>query len=257
MVRQYSNSFRPAWAVKVPAHNVTQPETEALGIKPVEETGNSTDRDSTEPREESRDGLYPSVASESPSQESKPSGRCYSKVFPSSWTLPRQPKLPPTNIIDYGNPAGSIDRTGVPGAPQKPQYQPGPRSYSGYQRSPSPLPNQSRHNFSAESGEGEAAPRPPEGYKAGSYSATLNHRYQPPQYDHRNVYYTIPNPPTTTTSPWQPWHADGSEQGAPRIGYDHPPYSADTPHSVASVASESGDVPARAPVVSPAYSSTL
>jgi hypothetical protein len=82
MVRQYYNSFRPAWAVAVPTQNSTRPETETLGIKPIEETIGSTDEDSTE-RLEGKDEIYPLIASGSSSQESKTSGRSYSKVFPS------------------------------------------------------------------------------------------------------------------------------------------------------------------------------
>lgn len=247
MVRQYSNTFRPAWAVTVPAQNSEKPEREALDFEKGEEIGGQTDADSTEHNKEDGVGTEAPVASQLPSQESKAhTVRSYSKVFPSSWTISSKPKTPPTKIIDYGNSAGSMNRSRVPGTPQKDRIQSGRDSYNTYRMAPSPSPDQRRYHLSAESGEGHAAPQPPEGYAAASYSAPM------PQYASDN----IPNPPMTAKAPWDPRHTDYSWAGITLIGYDHSPDPSSVPYSVASISSAGNDVPARPPPVSSGYSST-
>ena len=251
MVRRYSNSFRPAWAVNVPAQNSKQSETEALSTKPVEKAKTPSDDDDVQARGKLgkyRDEIYPAVTLGLPSQEVKTGGRSYSKVFPSSWSLPSEAKTPPTNIIDYGNPAYSMD---VPEAPQNFSTGPGPQSYSRRQKSPSFLLDQPIYRFSAESGEGDAAPRPPEGYKAETYPTPWDHRNRIPSSESGNASHNIPDPPMAASPPWGSSNKDISRQITSYLPYRESSTSAKT------TSSGSVDVPARAPPVSSTYSSII
>lgn len=276
MARQYPQSFRPAWAVTGSVQNSKQPETEALAINPVEDTGYSSDEDSAKAREENRNENYHSVASGPSSQELKAGGRDYSKKLPSSWTLANEAKPPlpaniigyqpskinnyrptkivgyrptniddyrPTNIIDSWSSARPVNRSDVPGGPQKFLVRHGPLSYNSHQTSPPPSIDQPLSRFSAESGEGDAPPRPPEGYKVEKYHDRIAFPGS------GNAYGNVRNPPMTTTAPWRPpyesWDTDSSRQMTSHLWYRH---------SSTTTSSGSGDVPARAPSVSSTYS---
>lgn len=229
MVRRYSSSFHPAWAVNVPAQNSNQSETETSSTRRVEKARNPSDGDKIQARGKSRDEIYPAVASGLPPEEVKTRGRSYSKIFPSSWALSSEAKPPPTNIIDYGN---SVHAMGVPKAPQKFPARPGPQSYSRQQTNISSALDEPRYKFSAESGEGDAAPRPPEGYKAETYPTHWDSRNRIPSSESGNRSHNIPQ--ITSYRP-----------------YGMPSTSAIT------TSSGSGDVPARAPPVSSTYSSII
>ena len=71
MVRQYSNKFRPDWAVTVPTQNSKKPASRALDYKKGEEISGATDGDSTKQKKEEGGGTDAPVASQLSSQESK------------------------------------------------------------------------------------------------------------------------------------------------------------------------------------------
>lgn len=227
MVRQYASSFRPAWAVTVPAQNPDQPKTEALNHSNVQASSRQeepTNGTSPDLRRDKAEATTPRVASPPPSLKSKTSTvRSYAKVFPSSWSLPSNPDPPPTAVIDFGNPD---DQENAPNAV----------------RFPRPHRERRQAQYSAESGEADASPRRPEVSNSASYSYYASE-------DH-----SAPYPPTTTQAPWGSGYGGDPGVGAPRIGYSRSPHSISTPYSVASASSAGNDVPARAPCVSPSYS---
>lgn len=258
MVRQYSNKFRPAWAVTVPTQNSEKPASRAVDYKKGEEISGATDGDSTKQKKEEGGRTDAPVASQLSSQESKAhTGRSYSKVFPPSWTIPSKPETPSTKIIDYGNSAGSMNLQRVPRAPQTDVDQSGHNSYRAYRKAPSPPRRiQGYDHFSAESGVGDAAPRPPEGYGAASYSAPMNRSDEAPPRKSQWADYYIDNPPMTATAPWEPW-PDYSGAGTTLVGYGHSSDPENMPYSVPTRTSAGNDVPARAPAVSSNYSSII
>lgn len=228
MVRQYASSFRPAWAVTVPAQNPDQPKTEALNnVQASSRQEEPTNRTPAELKRDKSEATTPPIVSPPPSLKSKTSTvRSYAKVFPSSWSLPSNPNPPPTAVIDFGNPDGQVN------APRVAHF-------------PRPHREGRQGQYSAESGEADASPRRPAASNSASYSYYASE-------DH-----SVPYPPTTTQAPGAPWgprYGGNPGAGAQRIGYPRSPHSTSTPYSVASASSAGNDVPARAPCVSPSYS---
>lgn len=227
MVRQYASSFRPAWAVTVPAPNPDQPKTEALNVQATSRQEEPTNGAPAEIKRDITEATTPRVASPPPSLKSKTSTvRSYAKVFPSSWSLPSNPDPPTTAVIDFGNPDSQVNAPDV---------------------APFPRPHREgrQGQYSTESGEADASPRRPEASNSASY----------PYYASED--HSAPYPPTTTQAPGAPWgprYGGDHGVGAQRIGYSRSPNSTSTPYSVASVSSAGNDVPARAPCVSPSYS---
>lgn len=256
MVRRYSSSFRPTWAVTVPTQNSDQPETEAPGFKTGEEDSSATDGGSTKPSEECGNGIHTPVASLSSSSSSSldpktSTVRSYSKVFPSLWTLPSKPSPPPPKIIEYRNPLDPINRSRVP---QETQTDLVSASSRRYQRPRSPPSTRWTHRFSAESGEGDVAPRPPEGFRASTYSAPINQRSASPPLQPPHANYYVPPRPITARAPWEPLYIGYGEAEPPRIAYGRSRDPAEMPYWSGSRSSATSDLPARAPHVYPYYS---
>lgn len=227
MVRQYASSFRPAWAVTVPAPDTDQPKTEALNVQATSRQEEPINGAPAEIKRDIIEATTPRAAYPPPPLKSKTSTvRSYAKVFPSSWSLPSNPDPPPTAVIDFGNPDGQVNALRVAHFPR-------------------PHREGRQGQYSAESGEADASPRRPEASNSASYPFYASG-------DH-----SVPYPPTVTQAPGAPWgprYGGDPGVGAQRNGYPHSLHSISTPYSVTSASSAGNDVPARAPCVSPSYS---
>lgn len=219
MPRQYSSSFRPSWAVKPastpPSQSYIPPKTETSTLEIPERDGSPTQETAAASSGENGD-LVPPRPQTSSLKSNSSTLRSYSKFCPSSWTLPTEPTPPPISVIDYG------------------------------------YPPEAKSSFSP-SGEGDAAPQPPEGFNARTYSAPVSQ----PSAGGPNPepsYGVPPKPPISGTVPWGPWHQNYGALNAPRIGYGRPANANDTPFSTASTSSAGNDVPANAPHVPSTYS---
>lgn len=127
-------------------------------------------------------------------------------------------------------------------------------SSRGYDNIRQPLPPRDLRSpkFSAASGEGDVAARPPEVFYNTTYSASTNAMSS--ERHHEAPYPNVPDPHVSRIAPWEPWFADLAVMNAPRIGYGESSGLDVTPYSTTSTSSATNDVPARAPHVSSSYS---